>query len=459
MDDYHFGAVETLATRAVADNDPIVQAAADILATEVVIRIAYQLRFGKVNPEGLDADWNFERSFLPEVDPVRAVTAITAAEDMVGELKQRLARGPLYRQIMVVLLRYRSLAANGGWPRISEGESLRAGDRSPRVLELRQRLAISEPGASALGAEPELFDDELADWVSDFQRRHNLTADGVVGKKTVAALNVPVEQRIDQMRATLERARWVFNDMRNEGDFVLVNIAGFRLALFRNNAVEWITPVVVGKQYHETPVFTGSMKYLVLNPTWTIPASIAKNEMLPKIQKDPGYLGSRNISVLGRNGEVIDASTIDWAKLSKDRLPYTLRQGAGKGNALGQVKFMFPNKHAVYLHDTPSRSLFDRASRAFSHGCVRVNDPLTLAAKVLPVADGWSRIRIDEVVASGETKTVKLAKSLPVFILYRTASVGQDGKVRFFEDIYQRDARLLKALDGKVRIEVPAAVL
>ena len=453
--DYPLAELTALVDKIVAGATLADRLDADILATETLIRIGYQLRFGKVNPAQLDADWNYDRRLQHSVDPVETVEYILEAPNIRARVEEMLGRDWFFAATIAALARYRAIEQAGGWPEVAAGPTLRAGDSGSRVAALRARLVVEGDLASDSGS-PE-FDETLEAAVERFQARHNLEADGIVGKATLAELNVPVAVRIDQLRATLERSRWVNQEVEESGDFVIVNIADFRLALVRGGQIDWRTRVVVGKPYHRTPVFKGTMRYLVLNPTWTVPYSISTKELLPKIQRDPGYLASRNFDVLTRDGRKIDPSKVDWKSLSRRSFPYTLRQGPGPGNALGRVKFMFPNEHAVYLHDTPARALFDKAERSFSHGCVRVNDPLELARRVLDDPERWSRAQIDAQIESGELLNVTLAEPLPVFILYWTAHADPDGTVRFARDIYERDGKLLEALDGPVRIDLPDA--
>jgi murein L,D-transpeptidase YcbB/YkuD len=286
--------------------------------------------------------------------------------------------------------------------------------------------------------------------VRRFQARHGLAPDGAVGPATLAALNVPVATRIEQLRANLERARWIFYEP--ESEFLVVNIAGFQLYHLRRGDVVWRTRVQVGRPYRQTPIFRAEMTYLVVNPTWTVPPTIYRNDILPSVRRNPAYLASRNIDAFDASGERVDPATVDWSGRNP---PYRLVQRPGPDNALGRVKFMFPNEHSVYLHDTPSRDLFDRDSRAFISGCIRVENPFELVEQLL--GRGWDRARIDEIIASGETTTVQMPEPLPVLLLYWTAEVTPDGIVEFFGDVYERDAALAEALDEPFRIDPPDA--
>jgi murein L,D-transpeptidase YcbB/YkuD len=248
-----------------------------------------------------------------------------------------------------------------------------------------------------------------------------------------------VAARIDQLRANLERARWVLYDP--ESEFLVVNIAGFQLYLVRRGEVAYRTRVQVGRPYRQTPIFKAEMTYLVVNPTWTVPPTIFRNDILPQLRRDPAYLATRDIELFDSANAPVDASTVDWSARS---FPYRLVQRPGPDNALGRIKFMFPNEHSVYLHDTPSRDLFDRDSRAFSSGCIRVENSFELAEVVL--GRSGARERLDAIVASGRTETIFLPKPMTVMLLYWTAEVDAAGGVAFFPDVYERDPTVIAAL-------------
>jgi murein L,D-transpeptidase YcbB/YkuD len=320
-----------------------------------------------------------------------------------------------------------------------------------RVPTISTRLAITDDLDGAAMSAGDVYSDDLARGIRSFQARHGLETDGVIGPSTLEALNVPVETRIDQLRINLERARWVSGGIGK--DFIIVNIAGFRAYLVDDGLVVWDTRVQVGTPFHQTPVFRDEMAYVVMNPTWTVPYSIATKEMLPRIQRDPDYFKTRTFDVRNRAGENIDPETIDWSQYSRRNFPYTFVQRPGPANALGRIKFIFPNKYSVYLHDTPSKSLFGRSERAFSHGCIRTQNPFDLAELLLGSA-GWDRERIDAQIESAETRTVHLAEPLPVLMLYWTADIGPNGEHFFYKDVYERDQRVLDALDAPFESDV-----
>ena len=451
--DYHLEALQRVRTRLAAGQrlDATERAAIDLGMTDSLIRIGYHRRFGKVNPNDLDPNWNFQRE-LRRRDPATVFQDAMDADSLAGYLDRTFPRDELYRRMQAYLLQYRDLAASGGWPRIPDGPTLEPGDSDERLPVLAQRLAITGDLPVDAGADPAVYGGALEAAVKDFQERHGLYVDGVVGPATLKALNVTVEQRIEQIRVNLERSRWVLDSLAD--DFVIVNIAGFRVYVFRDHEMTWSARAVVGTTYRKTPVFRSMMRYVVFNPDWTVPYSIATKDILPQVQRNPGYLAAGNYIVKSASGDVVDPAGIDWDSLGDGNFPYTLVQQPGPGNALGEIKFMFPNDHAVYLHDTPAKGLFHRAGRTFSSGCVRVEHPFEFAALLL-AANGTDAAAIERLRRSGKTKTVFLEQPLPVLLLYWTAEVGRDGRIRFYDDIYDRDRDVLEALKSPYRVELP----
>ncbi|MGI9329461.1 MAG: L,D-transpeptidase family protein [Gammaproteobacteria bacterium] len=453
-EDYHYAALQEMLALQRADPIPRRRADLDILATDALIRFGYHQRFGKVNPVDLDPNVNFRREAWPDGNPGAAViNAAVSATPLAEIVAGFFPRPDYYEDLRSHLAEYRLIAEAGGWPAVTPGPALRQGDTDVRVAEIRRRLAVTNdlaPDTPLLSPE---FDEAVAAGVSRFQARHRLEPDGIAGANSFEAMNVPVQARIDQLRMSLERLRWIDQELTD--DFVAVNIADFRAFLVRKGEITWFARAQVGKPYRMTPIFRGDISYLEMNPTWTIPPGILRNDVLPRIKQDPNYLLERNISVIDRDGAKVDPLTVDWSVYSKG-VPYTLRQEPGPNNALGRIKFIFPNEHFVFLHDTPSRGLFDRAERAFSSGCIRVDKPLELAELLLGDPDKWSMEKLQAVLDSRKTQRVNLRPKEPVLILYLTASLDLDGSIRFAKDIYSRDDDLLAALNGPVKLEAPA---
>ncbi len=439
--EYHL--VEIERALGAGDGAPVL-AELDILLSDAFFVLGYHYRFGKVDPESVNPNWNLPNRF-GEDDPVAIAAAALETHDVPGLLARLQPQHSFYQRLKNALASYRSLELAGGWAPIPEGETLRLGMDDPRVGQLRRRLMLTGDFVGGAGASS-LFDAGVETAVRVFQYRMGLNDDGVVGRDTLAALNLPVGARIQQIRINLERARWILHDL--DPYAVVVNVAGFMAYITEGERVVWMTRVQVGQPYHMTPLFRDELSYIEINPTWTVPYSIASRELLPKIRQDQGYLASRNMIVLDRNGQQVDANGIDWASLSSRNFPFTLRQQPGPENALGRIKFMFPNEHAVYLHDTPNKALFARDYRVFSHGCIRVQDPLRLAEILLDDPEKWSLEKIQAAVDSRVTQRIVLDRKIPIYLTYWTAAVDDDGEVNFSRDPYDRDARVLAALDA-----------
>jgi murein L,D-transpeptidase YcbB/YkuD len=342
------------------------------------------------------------------------------------------------------LARLEDIAARGGWPQVPDGAALKPGADDARIPVLRQRLLASGDFPGPL-SDSLRYDPALEAGVRAFQQRHGLEPDGVIGAKTFEALNRTVWERIDQMRISLERARWTLRGLGST--FVFVNIAGAETYFVRDDTIVWRTRSVVGQAYRKTPLFQDEIRYIEINPTWTVPRSIFLNDKLPKIRADLGYLARGHYRVVSGDGQTLDPATVNWWA---DSPPVTLVQAPGTDNALGLVKFMFPNTHSVYLHDTNDRSLFGRAERNFSSGCVRIENPFVLADLLLAGTAGWSPQRRDEIIASGRTTRIDLPRPVQIVLGYFTAWVDVDGTIQFREDVYGRDQAVLAALDDVV---------
>jgi murein L,D-transpeptidase YcbB/YkuD len=449
--DYHIDRIEALLEQvreaAVKEVEPAsgLLVDLDLLLTDAFMIYGSHLLAGRVNPETIDPEWVANRR---NVDMVLVLGRALDSGKIEEELNQLLPPQPGYLRLKTALAAYRRIQEEGGWSSIPEGHKLQMADRDPRVRALRARLTgIAEPGAS-VDNHSDLFDETLEQMVIGFQSRHGLDADGVVGLITLAALNVGVSDRIDQIEMNMERWRWLPQQLGSR--YVIVNIADFMLDVVEEGQTVLSMRAVVGRNYRRTPVFSDKMTYIVLSPYWNVPPGIGANDIIPAVKRDPGYLVSKNIRVFhgwGSEAKEIDSRSIDWSKVSTKTPDYRFRQDPGPANSLGRIKFMFPNKFNVYLHDTPATELFDKVDRTFSSGCIRIEKPIELAEYVLNDGSMWTRDAIMAQILRWRERTVTLREPIPVHLLYWTAWVTEDGTVHFRKDIYGRDARLENALD------------
>ena len=365
--------------------------------------------------------------------------AVPATEQVSPEaIRSAALQDPGYQRLQAALERYRALAAEGGWPEVPSGPTIGPASDDPRLAILAKRLRISGDLADDQAWDESAgYDTVLQSAVRRFQARHGLEVDGLVGRATLRALNVPIEQRINQIRVNLERARRRFHD--GAEDFILVNIASFKAYVVRDGKIVWTTRVIVGDTENKTPEFSAKLKYVVVNPAWTVPYKIASEELLLDIKRDPDFFARGNYQLFDADGDMVDPTSVDWRSIRVGNFPFTLVQQPCAANQLGRIKFIFPNKYSVYMHDTPGDFLFTKARRAFSHGCIRVDAPLGLAEIVLD-GEGWSREQLEAQIGSGETRTINLSKPLLVVISYWTADVDDQGLLNFYDDIYERDA-------------------
>ena len=433
--DYHFRRLQGLANAAPKDHVEF-----DLLLSDAVANLSRHLLMGKVHPESIAPDWKATPRQRDLVDVMVDLTTAASVADRLEQLRPRQIR---YARLQTLLDQLDAKPAPA-WPALARHSAIKPNSRDARVPAIRERLHYwGDLVSIAVAEEPDFYDAELQAAMRSFQTRHGLDTDAVIGPKTLEALNVTPAERRQQVVLNLERWRWLAEDLGQK--HVLVNIAGFELKVIDHNETVMRKPVIVGRHYRRTPVFSDRIRYLVLNPTWTVPHKLAVKDKLPDIQADPSYLQRLGFTVFDQQQKAVDPAQVDWANITQRNFNYRLVQAPGPQNALGQVKFMFPNSYDVYLHDTPSRELFSKSDRAFSSGCVRVAEPLDLAELLLK-DNGMTRAQIEAVLAKGELSTVFLKNPVPVHIEYWTAWIDSSAQVNFRSDIYERDPPLAAAL-------------
>lgn len=445
-EDYHLSTIEKLAQKIISSDQVNVEdiAKLELLLTDSFVLLSAHLANGKTNMETIDPRWWAARRAVNN-DLQKFINSSLKSNRIIEGLQTITPKHREYNNLRVALLKYRQISQNGGWePFQSTLPKLEIGMRHPDVILLRNRLAITQGYIELDSLDAELFDSTLNKQVTLFQKRNGLTPDGVVGKSTIEAMNIPAEERIASMEASLERWRWISDDLGIR--YIKVNIANFELQVVENDSIVFITEAIVGRTYRETPVFSSTMAYMVLNPDWTVPPTILNDDIIPSVIKNPDYLMKKNLKVINKIGMEVDPSTIDWSSIGTNGFPYKVKQNPGADNALGRVKFMFPNKYSVYIHDTPNHSLFGLTDRPFSSGCIRINHPMELAAWLLKDKPEWTPAELESIIKQRKERSVKISEPIQVHILYLTSWASDDGTVYFRKDVYNRDQPLLAAL-------------
>jgi murein L,D-transpeptidase YcbB/YkuD len=420
----------------------------DLTLTEAFLQYASHLSAGRFNSEIIRSESLIKAR---QTDLTQILNSALLDGQIEKTLESLRPQDMGYDGLKSALIAYNDTMQAGGWPRVPKGPKIQIGDRGSRVAALRSRLYISGDLKETVKDDPEFFDEALDQAVLRFQHRHGLKEDGIVGRETLAALNVPAEDRVRQIKLNMER--WRRLSPHDFGPrYLLVNIANFKLDVLENKSSIFDMRIVAGRECRPTPVFTGKMTYVVINPYWHIPQKLAVEDMLPRIKKDPEFVKEQNIRIFESweaGARELDPESVDWSQITKENFSYKLRQDPGPLNALGRIKFMFPNRFGVYLHDTPSRNLFEKTKRCFSSGCVRVAEPVELAAYLLQDNPNWARERIMDAINSLKTQIVSLPEPIAVHIIYQTAWVDEVGTIQFRDDIYERDKILYEALNKK----------
>jgi murein L,D-transpeptidase YcbB/YkuD len=451
--------VETLRSLApLAGGSPADAARFDVSLTRAVTRLVVDLHMGRIDPRRVRFD-------LPNVhdriDLVGMVTAVAEADDVPAAVAQAEPSYAGYHALKRALARYRLLAADTSLrPLPLPGKTIRPGDAYPDAPALARLLAAlgdlspgDMPSASRAWTSPPRFTGALVDAIVNFQARHGLESDSVIGPATIAQLGVPLAHRVRQIQLTLERWRWL-PDVAPER-YLVVNIPAFRLYAFESDFIArqptLAMNVIVGQAggRHDTPVFTATMNEVVFHPYWDVPPRIARTELIPIFRRQPRYFDREGFEIVRRGTGDVESMPFPPTATNLARVvdgELRLRQRPGPSNALGSVKFVFPNRYNVYLHDTPMQQLFARTRRDFSHGCIRTEHPADLAGLVLRGQTPWTRGTIDSVMAGGTTVHVAIVRPVTVFVLYATAVVDATGDVSFYPDLYRHDAALEHAL-------------
>jgi murein L,D-transpeptidase YcbB/YkuD len=419
----------------------------DILLTFNVVKYVHDVRHGQIEPYLANPNL-FKEAGKPTFDPVGLIDTLTATEDLDRFFRKLPPQHRHYQALKKGLAVYGQLIDLQKWEPIGRGKTLRQGDQNERIQSIRKRLAWLA-GEEEATSESNVYDVDLVQKIRRFQGLHGLKKDGIIGRNTLAALNITPAERVEQIKINMARWRWQDQDIGSE--YVLVNIADFQLFVYSEGELKLNMPVIVGKFQHQTPVFSDRITYLEFNPYWNIPPSIAVKEELAELRNNPKYLVEKKIRLFSswqRNGVELDSTVIDWSKVTPRQMAgFKLRQDPGPTNALGQLKFVFPNHHAIYLHDTPAKNLFDETKRSFSHGCIRVSDPARLALFMLQRQDdGWDAADVRERMEAGERQVVPIRPPLPIHLTYQTAWVDKTDEIHFNRDIYGRDKQLRNAL-------------
>ena len=402
----------------------------DILLTVKYFDYAHKV-YGGTTKKATDLEW-----FIPRKKKnYQALLDTLVSSELCKNLQEPVNQ--YYIRLRIQLKKYRTIQKQGGFPTIAESKKTTKIDvNDSSFIQLKRYLVLS--GDLALDDKTIIFTESLSQALKAFQHRMGKKETGNMNRETLLELNKPIEERIQQMMVNMERLRWIPVEL--EKKYILVNIPAFKLHVFDDGQPIWATNVVVGKAARQTSIFRGNLSQVILNPYWGVPTSIVRNEMLPRIKKNPHYLTNNHMEVYS-GSKVIDPTTINWAAY-KGNVPFDIRQKPGKSNALGKMKFMFPNNYHIYLHDTPSKSLFGETSRAFSHGCIRVENPIWLAYYLAKTTKSWSNERIDETLETDQQTGIRITPTVPVYIVYFTAWVDDKGLLNFRNDVYQLDAKL-----------------
>jgi murein L,D-transpeptidase YcbB/YkuD len=418
----------------------------DLILTAALFRYGNHVYSGRLNPHELEVEWYIQNTSL---NSAKLLNDVAANDSILQILRQLPPPHSSYQLLKNELRRFREIKRQGGWQKFASGPTLEPGVQHNQVQQLRQRLQQTGDIDECAVCSIDIFDVALEKAVKRFQRRHGLEVDGRVGRQTRLALNIDVTEKIRMIRINMERWRWMPRDLGER--YLMVNMTGFELYLIDNGSEVLVMPIIIGKAYRSTPSFSGRLRVMEYNPYWTVPEKMTIEDFVPRLINDSSYLSRQSIKLYrgwGDNAREIDPKTVNWKELDKEHFPYWLRQDPGPNNSLGRIKFLFSNPYAIYLHGTPDLYLFDRQIRTFSSGCIRVKDPVQLAAYLL---NEGSQLKEEDILASihlGATQRIILPETVPIYLVYWTAWIDQNGDINFGRDVYDRDSRLKGLFDS-----------
>lgn len=420
----------------------------ELLLTDGFFNLAHDLEKGKVNPAELDSSWKFDEK-ATSADYIALINEVVAGAPVDKTFAKLYPNAELYAQGKKAIKElYETLKKDTlTWDMQPVDGAIKVGERHAAIPALRKRLIFWDFLKPYKTEDPTLFDSELLVGLQKYQKSNGMNPDGVIGSLVAESLNKSPQDLIDIASVNMERLRWM-PAINWDQEMVLVNVANYQLDYLQQSDTVFTAKVIVGKEYSESPTFSAPMSYIVFSPYWNIPPSITKDEIIPAVKRNEGYLDEKNMEIVTTSGEPIDASQVDWSSGKEEEFPYRVRQKPGGDNSLGLVKFMFPNEYNIYIHDTPARSLFQKETRALSHGCIRIQNPEQFA-KILLDDNKWTDEKIQEAMHQDKEETVKLDRKIPVVLLYMTFWADKGGKANFRPDVYDRDAALLKALRSK----------
>lgn len=427
-----------LRARFKAAKTPRARGQVEAIASRMFVQYAQDLQSGILSPGRVVGDIKRKAPRRDRTELLR----VFAESNPKKFLRALAPRSPEYTRLLAAKLRMETQLAKGGWGAKVPVSVLKPGQSGPAVVTLRNRMvAMGYMKRSA----SQSYDAKLQKAVQQFQNDHGLVADGVAGKGTMAEINRSMESRLQQILVSMERERWM--NRERGARHVLVNITDFHAKIIEDGKVAFATRSVVGKNVEDrrTPEFSDVMEHMVINPTWNVPRSIATKEYLPLLQRNPNAVG--HLKLVDARGRTVNRNAVDFTQLTEKTFPFNMKEPPGRGNALGLVKFMFPNPYNIYLHDTPAKSLFGREYRAYSHGCIRLKDPFDFAYALLSKQEAKPKSFFQKVLKTGRETTVKLKEPLPVHIIYRTAITKPKGGMEYRRDVYGRDKRIFRALE------------